>query len=81
MFAILRHFDRKSQFIEKLDSRLVKKGVNATHLARVVGSTRSLPLPFNAKQWTITSQKLINQIEEELEQVEESDSEFSPGSC
>ena len=60
MFAILRHFDRKvSKFIEKLDLRLVKKGVNATRLARVVGSPRSLPLPFNAKQWTLLGQKLM----------------------
>ena len=79
--------EKVSKFIEKLDSRLVKKGVNATRLARVVGSPRSLPLPSNAKQWIITQSEAngdvtenLSQIEEELEQVEESDSEFSPGS-
>ena len=61
--------------------------MNATCLARVVGSPRSLPLPSNAKQWTITQSEAngdvkenLNQIEEELDQVEESDSEFSSGS-
>ena len=63
--------------------------MNATRLARVVGFPRSLPLPSNAKQWTVTRLEAngdisetsdLNQIEEELDRVEESDSEFSPGS-
>ena len=61
--------------------------MNATRLACVVGSPRSLPLPSNAKQWTVTQSEAngdvtenLNQKEEELEQVEESDSEYSLGS-
>ena len=63
--------------------------MNATRLALVVDSSRRLPLPSNAKQWTVTRLEAegdisetsnLNQIEEELDRVEESDSEFSPGS-
>lgn len=82
-------------FIEKLDARLQKKGSSKPRLARVLGLPRKLPLPRNAKQWTVHAESIPEDPAAEVpeddscspevatpEQVaqETSDSEFSAGS-